>query len=167
MQNQGHGAPVLYPVDPSLVPEYMAPVMSEIVYGPYADFTAAYVTDMAAANPAPAIQDPPVARPLVVRAIRVGNQTLHHSHTILHKRGVYWCQRCGGFAELRGRVLLNECLTRPTREGRQVLRRLNSNLPPTTKRPWPLAEGEGPLEGLVRPYTDGPFEERVEPLRDG
>ena len=170
MQNVVLGcAPILHPVYPSQVPVGMEPVMTEIVYGPYAEFTAAYVTDMAAAIPAPAIRDPPaaVAHPPAARAIRVGRQTLHHSHTILYKRGVYWCQRCGGFAELRGRVLLNECLTRPTREGRQVLRRLNSNLPPTTKRPWPLAEGEGPLEGLLRPYTDGPFEERVEPLRDG
>ena len=155
------------PVGPRLAHENVEPEMSEIVYGPYADFTAARIEGaLAAMNPAPAlIQAPPVARPLVVRAIRVGNRDLHWSHTIMHERGMYWCQRCGCFGATRARRLAEECRTVPTREGRYVLNRLHKGLPPKSGIDWPLVVS--PLSGLVRPYTDGPYAAPIEPLRDG
>ena len=178
MQNVVLGCPpILHPVDPLPAPVTVGPVMSEIVHGPQMVSTATFpertlaaasVLEGTAGNPIPAlIQAPPVARPRLppIAAIRVGNQNLHWTHTIMHERGMYWCQRCGCFGAIRARGLVEECRTVPTREGRHVLRRLHAGLPPKLNVDWPLVVS--PLAGLLRPYTDGPYAPPIEPLRDG
>ena len=105
---------------------------------------------------------PRPATSLSAVVVRVGRQALHHTHTIMFKRGVYWCQRCGCFCMTRARLMAKRCNTRPSKESQTVLRRIGRGDTPKAGQPWPMMPDPRTPEGLVCSYT-----EWIEPLRDG
>ncbi len=60
-------------------------------------------------------------------------QLYHGTHRLDWSRGVTWCRTCGAYSIRRPRLLRSKCPGRPSSEAaRNVLRRLQEGLPPTT-----------------------------------
>ena len=73
--------------------------------------------------------------------IGTSQKPLHLTHKLYEKSGVIWCSRCGRSASVKAVGLTKECGP-PTKEGRKVLLRLSSGLPPNDKDPFPNPDDE-------------------------
>ena len=66
--------------------------------------------------------------------VKVGNRTIHPTHTVMTRDGLYWCVKCGSFGRERIRRLAAECQEKATGFGRRSLERLAKGLYPEAKR---------------------------------
>ena len=86
--------------------------------------------EVAAETPEPAPPPPPP---------RVGesrSRNIHPSHRLRKKRGIFWCAKCGGYGQVRGRKLAEPCRQYANETGKEVLRRLANGLTPHRSVGW-------------------------------
>ena len=82
---------------------------------------------------------------------KVGNQQLHASHTLEHKRGIILCQRCGYYTISKAGKLAHPCapITPGVKSGgRDYLSRWAKGLTPRKSVDWPNAFSHLP-DGVI------------------
>ena len=80
--------------------------------------------------------------------IGLGRGTVHGSHKLFYRRGIFFCVRCAAYGIVRGIALLRPCSGHLNKAGRYALDRVKAGLPPWPRHEWPLSEQEAPTAGI-------------------
>ena len=80
------------------------------------------------------------AKVIAADPILVGHRQVGPGHLLVAHRGLMWCWRCGAWSTEVARSLASPCPARPTRAGRDVLRRLAKGKTPKQSVQWPEPE---------------------------
>ena len=73
-------------------------------------------------------------------AVVIGGVTLHASHHLSARRGIFWCRTCGQYATAKAMGLGKQCPGGASATGRYILGRLSRGLAPHARVNWPLPE---------------------------
>ena len=111
-----------------------------------ASSSSAFEASSASSSTVPPVIDQSSASPAMRIAYKapqppsVGNQVLHSSHTLEHKKGIIICQRCGYYTISKAGKLARLCapITPGVKSGgRDFLSRWSKDLPPKKSVSWP------------------------------